>query len=115
MSHVVEIRTYRLRPGARDDFARVFAEQAGPMLARWGVDVVGFGPSLHDPDSFYLIRRYDDAAAREKSQGAFYGSDEWKTGPRDAVLACIENYVTVVLPMDDAAIAGLRRAPHGKA
>ena len=115
MSQVVEIRTYRLKPGTRDTFDRVFAEAAGPMLARWGVDVVGFGSSLHDPDSFYLIRRYDDAAAREKSQGAFYGSDEWKNGPRDAVLACIESYVTVVLPMDDAAVAALRRVANGKA
>ena len=115
MSHAVEIRTYRLKPGTRETFTRVFHEHAGPMLTRWGIDVVGFGPSLHDPDSFYLIRRYDDAAARARSQSAFYGSEEWKSGPRDSVLECIESYVTVVLSMDDAAVDGLRRSPHGKA
>jgi quinol monooxygenase YgiN len=114
MSHAVEIRTYRLKPGTREEFSRVFNQQASPMLDRWGVDVVGFGSSLHDPNSFYLIRRYDDAVARERSQSAFYGSEEWRLGPRDAVLACIENYVTVVLAMDDAAVEGLRRSRHGE-
>ena len=29
---------------------------------------------------------------------AFYGSDEWRQGPREAILALIESHVSVVLP-----------------
>jgi hypothetical protein len=40
------------------------------------VDVVAHGPSPHDETSYYLIRQYADLAERQRSQDAFYGSDE---------------------------------------
>ncbi len=51
------------------------------------------------------------AGQRETDQGAFYGSAEWKDGPRDAILALIESYTTVVLEVDDPTLKGLRRDP----
>jgi hypothetical protein len=74
------------------------------------VDVVAYGPSDHDRDSYFLIRAYRDVAERDASQDAFYGSDEWRNGPRQAVLAPIRHYTSVVLMLDDAAIDGLRAA-----
>jgi hypothetical protein len=79
------------------------------MLRRWNVDVVAHGPSPHDETSYYLIRQYADLAERQRSQDAFYGSDEWRQGPRDAILALIESYTTIVLELDAAAVDGLRR------
>jgi hypothetical protein len=43
MTAVVEIRTYKLRPGSGDAFHRTVVEESVPMLQRWGVDVVAFG------------------------------------------------------------------------
>ena len=79
------------------------------MLKRWNVDVIAFGPSPHDEDSYYLIRRYDSLAHREQSQDDFYGSDEWKQGPREPILALIENYTSIVLEIDAATHNGLRK------
>jgi hypothetical protein len=106
----VEIRSYALKPGTRDAFHRLMSGEAVPMLRRWHVDVVAHGPSPHDADSYYLIRRYRDLAEREASQGAFYGSAEWREGPREAILALIDTYTSIVLPLDDEGIAALRRA-----
>src|SRR6266498_1665418 len=78
MSAVVEIRTYKLRPGSGAEFHRTVVEESVPMLQRWGVDVVAFGPSLDDDDSYYLIRSYPSLEERQRSQDAFYGSDEWR-------------------------------------
>ncbi|HJQ14178.1 MAG TPA: NIPSNAP family protein [Anaerolineales bacterium] len=108
MSHYVEIRSYTLKPGTRDEFHKLFLEQAFPMLQRWKVDVVAYGPSLHDSDSYFLMRRYDSLAQREESENAFYGSEEWRQGPREAILALIENYTEVVLEVDEATLQGLR-------
>jgi ketosteroid isomerase-like protein len=105
---VVEIRSYHLKPGTRERFHRRFVEEALPMLERWNVDVVAYGPSLHDDDSYFLMRSYESVEARERSEDAFYGSDEWKNGIREAVLADIESYTTVVVQLDDGAIQGLR-------
>jgi hypothetical protein len=107
---VVEIRSYNLKPGTRDKFHQLAERDAVPMLKRWKIDVVAYGPSLHDANSYFLIRSFASVEDRQRSEDAFYGSDEWKTGPRDAVLACIESYTTVVVRLDDTALKGLRSA-----
>jgi len=48
---VIEIRTYKLEPGAGPEFHRLAVEESLPMLKRWGVEVVAIGPSLDDEDS----------------------------------------------------------------
>ena len=110
---VVEIRVYTLKPGVRDRFHRLFLEQALPMLRRWNVDVVAYGPSLHDDDSYVLMRAFPSVEVRERSEDAFYGSQEWKSGPREAILAAIETYSTVVVRVDDDTVQGLRRLSGG--
>jgi ketosteroid isomerase-like protein len=109
MSRAVEIRSYNLKSGTRDHFHQLFVQQALPMLRRWKVDVVAYGPSLHDKDSYYLMRSYASVEDRQRSEDAFYGSAEWREGPRTAVLAAIENYTTVVIHLDDATLRGLRQ------
>ncbi|MBI3150504.1 MAG: NIPSNAP family protein [Chloroflexi bacterium] len=114
MKHLVEFRSYTLKTASRDEFHQLIVEQSMPMLERWGVDVVDFGPSAHDSDSYYLIRRYDSLAHREQSQDAFYGSDEWKQGPREAILALIETHTSFVLELDEVTVNGLRRKNWGR-
>lgn len=109
MSRFVEIRSYNLKPGSRDELHRLMTEQAMPMLERWRVDVVDYGPSLHDADSYFLIRAYDSLEDRQQSQDRFYGSEEWRQGPREPILVLIESYTSVVLEMDEATVQGLRR------
>ena len=108
-NRIVEIRSYNLKPGTRDGFHRRFLAEALPMLNRWNVDVVAYGPSLHDADSYYLMRSFASVEERERSEDAFYGSDEWRQGPREAVLADIDSYTTVVVRLDEATLSGLRR------
>jgi hypothetical protein len=110
MNQIVEIRSYNLRPGTRAEFHRLFLEEAMPLLQRWNVDVVAYGPSLHDENSYYLMRRFDSLADREESENVFYGSDEWRKGPREAIIALIDTYTEFVLELDDAAVHGLRKA-----
>ena len=106
---VVEIRSYNLKPGTRDRFHQLFLREALPMLRRWKVDVVAYGPSLHDDDSYFLMRAFSSVGDRQRSEDAFYGSDEWRKGPREAVLSHIDSYTTVVIAIDDATLGGLRR------
>lgn len=108
MNHFVEIRSYTLKPGTRDEFHRLFIENAFPMLQRWNVDVVAYGRSLHDENSYYLIRRFDSLSQREQSENAFYSSDEWLQGPRESIITLIENYTEIVLEVDEVTLQGLR-------
>ena len=108
MTLFVEIRSYNLKPGTRDEFHRLFVETALPMLQRWNVDVIRYGTSLHDEDSYYLMRAYTSLEDRQKSQDAFYGSDEWKLGPREPIIALIENYTSIVIEMEESTVDALR-------
>lgn len=80
-----------------------------PLLHRWAVDVVTLGPSLEGDDSYYLIRAYATLEDLETSEAAFYGSVEWRRGPRQAILDCIDTYTTIVIEIDAATIEDLRR------
>jgi hypothetical protein len=109
MNQFVEIRNYSLKPGTRATFHTLMLEQSLPMLKRWNVDVVFYGASLHDQNSYCLIRAYDSLEHRQQSQDAFYDSFEWRLGPRTAILALIESYSEVVLELESLTLNGLRK------
>jgi hypothetical protein len=101
----LEIRTYRLRPGTRDAFLGAM-EVAQPLLRRYGIEVVDFGPSLVDEEGHeeaYLIRRFASLEERAAKEDAFYGSADWRDGPRAAVVEPIVDYHTIVLPASNLA------------
>ncbi len=108
MNHFIEIRSLNLKPGKREEFQHLYIAEALPLLERWNFDVVAHGPSLHDENSYYVIRRFDSLAQREESEDAFYGSDDWRQGPREAILALIDNYTDIVLIVDEVTLQGLR-------
>src|SRR5687767_6120964 len=109
MTLFVEIRSYNLKAGTRQGFHRLFVETALPMLKRWNVDVVRYGASLHDEDSYYLMRAYASLEDREQSQDAFYRSDEWRLGPREPIIVLIENYTSIVIAMEESTVDALRK------
>jgi len=109
-SRMVEIRSYNLKPGTRERFHQLFLKEALPMLHRWKVDVVAYGASLHDQDSYFLMRAFEGVEQRQQAEDAFYGSEEWIKGPRERVLADIDSYTTIVVHLDEATLQGLRKA-----
>jgi hypothetical protein len=113
MATCVEVRSYDLKPGSFDCYARLFAAEVLPLLRRWGHEVVFAGASLHGADTFVLIRAYESEADRAAKQDQFYGSADWREGPRGAVLALIEAFTSAVLPMSEGALDGWRRELAG--
>lgn len=109
---VLEVRVYTLKPGTRSLFHTRFVRESLPLLRRAEVDVVAFGPSLHDADSYYLMRGFASLEAREHAEATFYDSAAWRDGPRDAVLAAIDTYTTAVISVDPTTLKGLRAMSH---
>ena len=109
MNHLIEIRSINLKPGTREEFHRTYIEEALPLLKHWNFDVVTHGPSLHDENSYYVIRRYDSLAQRQQMEDTYYASDDWRKGPREAIMALIENYTDIVLEVGEVTVRGLRK------
>ena len=107
---ILEIRSYELLSGARDEYDRLFREEAAPLLRKHGIDVVAVGPSLGDPNGYFLMRAFDDLADRQHREDAFYASAEWRLGPREAVIEKIVTYTDAVLALDDDLIEAIRRS-----
>ena len=106
MGSVLDIRTYRTVPGGRDELIRIMAEETVPMLRRYGIEVVAFGPSLQDDDLALLIRFFESMQERDEKIESFYESEEWLSHYDERVMALIANYHVVVIPAShDAATA----------
>ena len=114
MNHFIEIRTLTLKPGTRDEFQQLYIQEALPRLQRWNFDVLAHGPSLHDENTYYVIRRYDSLAVRDQMEDSYYASDDWRKGPREAMMALIENYVDAVLKVDEISVERLRTISTSK-
>jgi hypothetical protein len=110
MNRLVEIRSYKLRPGASGEFHAAVKDSAVPMLLRWGTQVVAFGPSAHEAETYFLVRAYADLADLNAQQNAFYGSEEWRNGPREGIVSLIESYLSTVLWLSPESIDDLRRS-----
>ncbi|MGO2370183.1 MAG: NIPSNAP family protein [Serratia sp. (in: enterobacteria)] len=106
----VEILLYSLQTGTGEAFHQIMHEISVPLHRTCGMDVVRYGQSLHDPDSYYLIRAYDNAEHLETSQSAFYASDAWRSGPRESIIALIASSIKSVIALDNAALGALRQA-----
>lgn len=105
---LVEIRSYRLKPGTGPRFHDLLTEESVPLARRWGLDVVTHGPSLHDPDAYYLIRAFRDLRDLQESQAAFYASPEWRLGPRQAIVELIVADADSVLWLPREAVEAMR-------
>jgi hypothetical protein len=115
-TRVVEVRCYTLKPGTSAIFHRLVTEASLPLLRDAGIEVVAFGPSLDEEHGYYLIRAFANVEDLRFREAAFYASAAWHEGPRQAVLACIEQYASAAIELPAAVVDGLRRgwpAPIG--
>ena len=113
MKRLVEIRSYKLKAGGTSAFHNAVVTAAVPLLREWGTDVVAFGPSPHEADTYYLIRCYASLEDLQARQDAFYGSDAWRKGPRESIVSLIESYLNTVLWLSPASIEDLRQSQPG--
>lgn len=104
---LIEIRTYKLKPGCAERFVAA-VRTALPLVRASGMDVVAFGRSDHEHESFYLIRAYDSREQLVAQQDAFYGSATWKQGPRAELVDCLDDYLNTLLWLPPDAVEALR-------
>jgi hypothetical protein len=107
---ILEVRSYELRPGSRDEYDRLFREEAAPLLREHGIDVVAVGPSVGEPNGYFLMRAFADLADRQQREDAFYASPAWRLGPREPIIEKIVSYTDAVLELEEELVEALRRA-----
>ena len=104
----VEILQYTLRKGSGAAFHAILQEISVPLHQSHGLDVVSFGNSLHDLDCYCLIRAFDNPESMAAVLEAFYASDAWRSGPREAIVSSIETSLKTVMTLSPEGVEGLR-------
>ena len=104
---LIEVRTYKLKPDCAGRFVAA-VRVALPLVRASGMDVVAFGRSDHEQESFFLIRAFDSREQLVAQQDAFYGSAVWREGPRQALVNCLDSYLNTLLWLPDEAVDALR-------
>lgn len=110
-SKTVEILQYSLKKGTGAAFHQIMRDISVPLHSRHEIDVVAYGHSLHDTDSYYLIRAFDTEQQMQHVLETFYSSDDWLRGPREEIVGAIDISLKSVLSLSPHAVEALRTQP----
>jgi hypothetical protein len=94
---IIEMRTYKTKPGRRADFLEVFRSKSIPAHAEIGMKVLGPFLSVDDSDTFFFMRGFPDVASREPMKARFYEGELWKRGLENILMPMLEKYEVVVV------------------
>ena len=101
---IVEMRTYRLKPGKRAEFLEVFRSKSVPAHAEIGMKILGPFLSVEDPDVFFFMRGFPDLESREPMKARFYEGELWKQELENVLMPMIEKYDVVLVEDTEGAI-----------
>ena len=94
---VVEMRTYRIKPGRRAEFLEIFQSKSMPAHDAIGMKILGPFPSIEDPDVFFFMRGFPDLASREPMKTQFYDGPLWKNELESVLMPMIDRYDVVLI------------------
>jgi len=89
---IVEVRSYRIKPGKRDEFINFFETRGIPALRAHGMQVLGPLLDLENPNKFVWLRSFPSLEEREQMRDAFYGGDVWKNELEAIAMPLLESY-----------------------
>ena len=94
---IIEMRTYKLRPGTRAEFLQIFRTRSMPAHAEIGMKILGPWLSVEDPDTFFFMRGFPDLASRDPMKAKFYEGELWKRELEQVLMPMIEKYDVVLV------------------
>ena len=94
---IIEMRTYKIKPGKRAEFVEVFRSRSIPAHDEIGMKILGPFLSIEDSDTFFFMRGFPDLASREPMKAKFYEGELWKSELESMLMPMIEKYEVVLV------------------
>src|SRR5262245_26695261 len=101
---IVEMRTYRTKPGMRSEFLKIFRSKSVPAHVEIGMKILGPFLSVDDPDTFFFMRGFPDLPSREPMKARFYEGQLFKTELEHVLLPMLDKYDVVLVEDADGLI-----------
>jgi len=94
---IIEMRTYRTKPGRRAAFVEIFRAKSIPAHKEIGMKILGPFLSIEDADVFFFMRGFPDLASREPMKAQFYEGKLWKDELENVLLPMLDKYDVVLV------------------
>jgi hypothetical protein len=94
---IIEMRTYKTKPGCRQQFLEIFKRQSIPAHEEIGMKILGPFLSVEDSDTFFFMRGFPDLESREPMKAKFYEGELWKRELEGLLMPMLEKYEAVVV------------------
>lgn len=88
---IIEMRTYKTKPGKRNEFLKIFSSRSIPAHIEIGMKILGPFLSLEEPDTFFFTRGFPDLPSREPMKAKFYEGDLWKRELENVLMPMLES------------------------
>jgi NIPSNAP len=94
---IIEMRTYKTKPGRRSEFLEIFRSNSIPAHADIGMKILGPFLCIEDPDTFFFMRGFPDVASREPMKAKFYEGALWKRELENVLMPKLDKYDVVLV------------------
>jgi hypothetical protein len=101
---IIEMRTYKTKPGYRPEFLEVFRSKSTPAHAEIGMKILGPFLSVEDHDVFFFMRGFPDLPSREAMKAKFYEGELWKRELENILMPMLEKYEVVLVDDPDGLV-----------
>ena len=93
---IVEVRSYRIKPGHRDEFIKLFETRAIPALRSHGMKILGPMLDVENPNKFVWLRSFPSLEERDRMKNEFYESDLWKNELEAIAMPLLDSYDVIL-------------------
>ena len=93
---IVEVRSYRIKPGRRAEFVEFFETRAVPALREHGMKVLGPLLDVENPNKFVWLRAFPSPEARDRMKDAFYEGELWKRELESIAMPMLDSYDVIL-------------------
>jgi NIPSNAP len=93
---IVEVRSYRIKPGHREEFIKFFETRAIPALRSHGMKVLGPLLDIENPNKFVWLRMFPSLAERDRMKTDFYEGELWKNELESIAMPLLESYDVIL-------------------
>jgi hypothetical protein len=94
---IIEMRTYKIKPGRRAEFVEMFRSKSVPAHEEIGMKILGPFLSVEDPDVLFFMRGFPDIGSREPMKAKFYEGELWKSELENVLMPMLEKYDVVLV------------------
>jgi hypothetical protein len=98
---IIEMRTYKIKPGLRAEFLEIFESNGVPEHRKIEMKILGPFLSVEHNDTFFWMRAFPDLKSRDRMRDEFYEGKLWKEELEHKLMPMLEKYDVVIVEGKD--------------